>query len=47
MKQTPEPTEVIIEWMDSVEHHELGITSVTVAEILYGDRNRQHSHIYL
>ena len=32
----PEPNEGIIEWMDSVEHHELGITSVTVAEILYG-----------
>lgn len=32
----PEPNEGIIEWMDSVEQHELGITSVTVAEILYG-----------
>ena len=31
-----EPNEGIIEWMDFVEQHELGITSVTVAEILYG-----------
>ena len=30
----PEPSEGIIEWMDSVEQHELGIPSVTVAEVL-------------
>ena len=32
----PEPSVRIIEWMDSVKSLELVITSVTVAEVLYG-----------
>jgi len=32
----PNPSTRVIEWMDSVEPQIFGITSVTVAEILYG-----------
>jgi hypothetical protein len=32
----PEPSKRVVEWMDSIESHNLGITSITVAEILYG-----------
>jgi len=32
----PNPNTRVIEWMDSVEPLNIGITSVTVAEILYG-----------
>jgi len=32
----PLPNNRVIDWMDSLEQKDLGITSVTVAEILYG-----------
>ena len=30
------PEQLVITWMDSYDYNELGITSITVAEILYG-----------
>lgn len=32
----PEPEQVVVDWLDVQEMHALAITSITVAEILYG-----------
>lgn len=32
----PEPEKKVIQWMDGISCNNLGITSITVAEILYG-----------
>ena len=32
----PEPEEKVLQWMDGIRGNDLGITSITVAEILYG-----------
>lgn len=32
----PEPEKKVLQWMDGMNGNDLGITSITVAEILYG-----------